>query len=182
MGNSASRTDSPTTTSPEGLNPALARNIDAIMQRRRKAQDMAGIQERAAAAISRFAGSMLFVYIHIVFYGAWIIINLGMIPGLTPWDPSLVILAMEASVEAIFLSTFVLINQNRMAAEDDLRADLDLQVNLLNEHETTRLIAMVEAIAAKLDVPTEADDEVHELKKDVAPEAVLDRLEAKEDE
>ncbi|AXV17989.1 hypothetical protein CYG48_19620 (plasmid) [Neorhizobium sp. SOG26] len=169
---------SPTNPAADGLTPALARNIDAVMQRRKEAQKSASLQERAAAAISRFAGSMAFVYIHLVLYSTWIIVNLGWIPIIEPWDPSLVILAMEASVEAIFLSTFVLINQNRMAAEDDMRADLDLQVNLLNEHETTRLIAMVEAIAKKLDVSTDADHEVHELKKDVAPEAVLDRIES----
>lgn len=169
---------SPTVPAADGLNPALTRNIEAVMQRRRDSQKSASAQERAAAAISRFAGSMLFVYLHIVFFGIWIIANVGWIPGVSPWDPSLVILAMEASVESIFLSTFVLINQNRMAAEDDTRADLDLQVSLLNEHETTRLIVMVEAIARKLEVATEADGEVGELKKDVAPEAVLDRIEA----
>lgn len=169
---------SPTVPPTDGLNPALARNIEAVMQRRRDSQKSASAQERAAAAISRFAGSMLFVYLHIVFFGVWIIANMGWIPGVSPWDPSLVILAMEASVESIFLSTFVLINQNRMAAEDDTRADLDLQVSLLTEHETTRLIVMVEAIARKLEVSTEADHEVGELKKDVAPEAVLDRIEA----
>ncbi|MBX4904684.1 DUF1003 domain-containing protein [Rhizobium bangladeshense] len=169
---------SPTTPAAAGLTPALARNIEAIMRRRRQSQNAASAQERAAAAVSKFAGSMLFVYIHIVFYGVWIIANVGWIPQVQPWDPSLVILAMEASVEAIFLSTFVLINQNRMAAQDDIRADLDLQVSLLNEHETTRLIAMVEAIAKRLEVPTAADHEVEELKKDIAPEAVLDRIQA----
>ncbi|MBB2671516.1 UNVERIFIED_ORG: putative membrane protein [Rhizobium esperanzae] len=169
---------SPTTPAAAGLTPALTRNIEAIMQRRRQSQKAASAQERAAAAVSRFAGSMMFVYIHIVFYGAWIVANVGWIPQVPPWDPSLVILAMEASVEAIFLSTFVLINQNRMAAQDNVRADLDLQISLLNEHETTRLIAMVEAIAKKLEVPTVADHEVEELKKDIAPEAVLDRIQA----
>lgn len=169
--------ESVTTTAADGLAPALARNIDAVMQRRRQAATAAPLQARAAAAISRFAGSMPFVYIHLVLYGTWILANLELLPGIRPWDPSLVILAMEASVEAIFLSTFVLINQNRMAAEDDARADLDLQVSLLNEHETTRLISMVEAIAIKLDVRLEADQEIEELKKDVAPEAVLDRIE-----
>ena len=166
-----------TTEAADGLAPALARNIDAVMERRRAAARAASLQERAAAAISRFAGSMPFVYIHLVLYGSWILANLGIVPGLPVWDPSLVILAMEASVEAIFLSTFVLINQNRMAAEDDARADLDLQISLLNEHETTRLIEMVEAIARRLDVPIEASEELTELKKDVAPEAVLDRIE-----
>jgi uncharacterized membrane protein len=119
---------------------------------------------------------MAFVYIHLAVFGVWIAANSGFIPVLPRWDPSLVILAMAASVEAIFLSTFVLINQNRMAADDDIRADLDLQISLLNEHETTKLIALVSAIAAKLDVQTDVDSEVAELKQDVAPEAVLDRL------
>lgn len=165
-----------TTEAADGLAPALARNIDAVMERRSEAARAASLQERAAA-VSRFAGSMPFVYIHLVLYGSWILANLGIVPGLPVWDPSLVILAMEASVEAIFLFTFVLINQNRMAAEDDARADLDLQISLLNEHETTRLIEMVEAIARRLDVPIKASEELTELKKDVAPEAVLDRIE-----
>ncbi|MER8505096.1 DUF1003 domain-containing protein [Mesorhizobium sp. M0833] len=166
----------PTTPAAEGLAPALARNIDALVERRRREAKAASLQERAAAAISRFAGSMIFVYIHLVFFGGWIAFNTGIAPIVQAWDPSLVILAMLASVEAIFLSTFVLINQNRMAAEDDARADLDLQVSLLNEHETTKLIKMVEEIAKRLDIQTEADEELKELKRDVAPEAVLDKI------
>jgi uncharacterized membrane protein len=87
------------------------------------------------------------------------------------------VLAMVASVEAIFLSTFVLISQNRMAAAADKRADLDLQINLLSEHEVTKLVALVSAMAEKLGVETEADVEVEELKEDVAPEVVLDEIE-----
>src|SRR5690606_40574551 len=71
--------------------------------------------------------------IYLILFGGWIAINTGIIGIIEPWDPTLVVLAMIASVEAIFLSTFVLINQNRMAAEDDARADLDLQVNLRSE-------------------------------------------------
>lgn len=69
--------------------------------------------------------------------------NLGAIPSLTPWDPSLVILAMET----IFLRRSSLIYQNQTASEDELWTDLDLQASLLNEHEATQLIAMAEAIA-----------------------------------
>ncbi|CDX39496.1 putative membrane protein [Mesorhizobium plurifarium] len=167
----------PTTPAAEGLAPALARNIEALVERRKRDAKTASFEERTAAAISRFAGSMPFVYIHLAFFGAWIALNLGVVSFIKPFDPSLVILAMFASVEAIFLSTFVLINQNRMAAEDDARADLDLQVSLLNEHETTKLIKLVEEIAKRLDVNTEADDELEELKRDVAPEAVLDKIE-----
>src|SRR3712207_7735651 len=84
---------------------------------------------------------------------------------------------MMASVEAIFLSTFVLISQNRMAAAADKRADLDLQVSLLAEHEVTRLVTMVSAIAEKVGAKSEVDHEIKDLEKEVAPEAVLDEME-----
>ena len=100
------------------------------------------------------------------------------VAGLPKFDPSFVILAMEASIEAIFFSTFVLISQNRTSAAADKRADLDLQINLLAEHELTKLTEVVTAIAARLDVKLDA--EIEEVKKDVAPEAVLDELDAKQ--
>ena len=124
---------------------------------------------------------MPFVYIHLVVYGFWVIANLGWIPGVPKWDESFVILAMEASVEAIFLSTFVLISQNRMAAAADKRADLDLQISLLAEHELTKLTTVVGEIAQKLGVETTVDEELEEIEQDVAPEAVLDVIEDTED-
>ncbi len=87
---------------------------------------------------------------------------------------------MFASVEAIFLSTFVLISQNRMSQQADKRADLDLQISLLSEHEVTRLITLVKAIAEKLEIEASRDPELPELQKDVEPEKVLDVMEAHE--
>ena len=84
---------------------------------------------------------------------------------------------MVASVEAIFLSTFILITQNRMSAAAEKRAELDLQISLLAEHEVTKLAALLSAIAGRLGIQTEVDSEVDELKQDVAPEAVLDEIE-----
>jgi uncharacterized membrane protein len=88
-----------------------------------------------------------------------------------------VVLAMFASVEAIFLSTFVLISQNRMNAEADKRAELDLQVSLLTEHEVTRLITLVTAMAQKMDIADAYHPEIDELAKDVHPEKVMDTME-----
>ncbi|MCY1666433.1 DUF1003 domain-containing protein [Rhizobium sp. SL86] len=155
----------------------LDRNIDVLVERTKHNLAKSGRQERAADAITRFAGSMVFVYLHLAFFGAWIAINTGILPILRPFDPSLVVLAMIASVEAIFLSTFVLISQNRMSAADDKRADLNLQISLLHEHETTRLIALVSELARKLDVSTDVDREIEELKRDVQPERVMERIE-----
>ena len=169
---------------PGGLAPVVEQNIEALVKRRREDESRRGWQERLADGIARFTGSMPFVYIHVVLFGAWILANTLTVPWLPipRFDPSLVILAMAASVEAIFLSTFVLINQNRMAALADRRADLDLQVSLLSEHEITRLITMVRGIALKMGVEESHDPELHELARDVAPEKVMDRIEASERE
>ena len=163
-----------------GLSPVLERNIHALQLRRQREEKEATVEERLAGGITRFTGSMRFVYLHLAVFGFWILANLGSVPGVPAWDPSFVVLAMVASVEAIFLSTFVLISQNRMAAAADRRADLDLQVSLLAEHEVTRLTTLVSGIAEQLGVRTEADAEVQEITRDVAPEAVLDELKATE--
>jgi uncharacterized membrane protein len=162
---------------PDSLNSSLRRNIEVLRRRREEEEATAGLQERLAAAITRFSGSMRFVYAHALIYGFWIIANLGFIPGLRPWDPTFVVLAMVASVEAIFLSTFILITQNRMAAAADRRAELDVQISLLAEAEITKLMELVSGIAERLNVPAGEHDEIEEMKRQVAPEAVLDAIE-----
>ena len=167
---------------PGTLSSALNRNIDAISERRAQELKSATGEQRLANAITAFTGSMWFVYIHLVIYGLWIVVNAGWVPGVPKFDPSFVILATEASVEAIFLSTFVLISQNRTAAAADKRADLDLQINLLTEHELTKLAEVVTRIAEHLKVPLDDRSEIAEIQQDVAPEAVLDELEARRPE
>jgi uncharacterized membrane protein len=163
---------------PIQLSAALERNIAALEQRRSKEAASASLEDRVARAITAFTGSMRFVYLHLVAYAAWIAVNSGIVPGFKPFDPSFVILASEASVEAIFLSTFVLISQNRMQQAADKRADLDLHINLLAEHELTKLATVVNAIAEKMQVSVPG--EMDEVERDIAPEAVLDELEVKQ--
>lgn len=161
---------------PERLNSALSRNIRALHERHRREEERASLQEKLAAAVTAFAGCMMFVYVHLLILVAWILVNAGLVPGVPRFDRTFVILATAASVEAIFLSTFVLISQNRAARAADRRADLDLQINLLAEHEVTRVITLTAAIADKLGVSESKDPSLQELERDVAPEAVLDRL------
>jgi uncharacterized membrane protein len=161
--------------------PALAqvvhRNIAALLQVRREQDQKRSLADRAADAITGFAGSARFVLVHAVLFGAWLFANTVGIPGVPRFDPfPFVMLAMFASVEAIFLSTFVLISQNRAAALAEQRADLDLQISLLAEHEVTRLINIVDAIAERLGVDAARDAEIEELKQDVHPEAVLAQI------
>lgn len=175
----AMQPDSPTKPPPslKGMGATLADNV--MTMRAREAEQAAAmpLADRIAARITRFTGSMMFVVLHLVAYGSWVAINLGLIPAIPRFDETFVLLATEASIEAIFLSTFVLISQNRMGAMADRRADLDLHINLLTEHELTKLSILVGAIADKLDVRSDADDAMSEVQQDVDPVAVMDAIE-----
>jgi uncharacterized membrane protein len=163
------------TEAPSGIAGRLRANIDLIERRRREEAEQAPWSTRISLRIGCLAGSMRFVVAHALVFGAWALVNAGLVPGIKPFDPSFVVLGTTASVEAIFLSTFVLISQNRLAEASERRADLDLHINLLAEHELTRLAVLVERIAARLDVPADDPDFV-EVKKDVEPGEVLETL------
>lgn len=125
---------------------------------------------------------MGFVYLHLAAYGFWIFANLGWVPGIVPWDPTFVALAMIVSVEAIFLPTFILITQNRMSMISERRAELDVQVSLLAEREITKLVQMVSEIAKRMGISESSGCEVVEMKRGVAPEAVPDAIKEGEEE
>jgi uncharacterized membrane protein len=165
---------------PASMTELIDRNVEALVKRRQQERERTSLQDKVADAITAFAGSMKFVYLHLALYGLWIVVNLGWVPLLPKFDPTFVVLAMVASVEAIFISTFVMISQNRMAKLADQRADLDLQISLLTEHELTRLVTLVTDVARRLDVPSASDPELREIAKDVAPERVLDRMQETE--
>ena len=159
-----------------GLNDILSRNIEMLLTERKRQKRRASVQQKVADAITAFAGSMPFVYVNAGVFTVWGVINFGWI-GLRPFDPSFVLLAMLASVEAIFLSAFILISQNRMSTAEAQRADLDLQISLLAEHEITRVLQLVARIAEKLDLEEASASELAELKRDVAPDKVLEKIE-----
>lgn len=152
-------------------------NIAKVVEHRRKEEASKSLEDRAADALTKFSGSMWFVYIHACWFVIWIAINNGWTP-IKRFDPfPYGLLTMIVSLEAIFLSTFVLISQNREAAISDKRADLDLQINLLAEHEITRIVKLVDAIADKLGCEEGDDPDLEELKKDIEPERVLEEIE-----
>jgi uncharacterized membrane protein len=161
----------------KGLAPVLARNIAAQQARRAREEADASWQHKLADRITGFAGSLGFVWMHLLVVAFWVAANLGRLPGVPRYDPQFMILATAASVEAIFLSTFVLISQNRAAAAESRRAELDLHINLLAEHEVTRLIALTKAIAAKLGVEEAHDPDLEEISRDISPETVVEGLE-----
>jgi uncharacterized membrane protein len=156
-------------------NPDMARvverNIEALLWQRHQQERQRTTEERIADNVTRFTGSMVFVYIHLIGFGCGSpLIWDGYIQAVRSF---VCCLAMFASVEAIFLSTFVLISQNRMAALSDKRADLDLHVSLLAEHEITHLIRLVAKMAEKMGIDTSLDQELPQQAQDVLPENVI---------
>lgn len=91
-------------------------------------------QDRGADLITSFAGSLPFVYLHAVWFGGWILLNEGVFGEDAVFDRyPFGLLTMIVSLEAIFLSTFVMVSQNREAARQNLRAELDFETNLRSE-------------------------------------------------
>jgi uncharacterized membrane protein len=158
-------------------NPALSnvieRNIRTIIRLRLKAARERGLQDRIADVITSFSGRMIFAYVHVVWFGIWILLNTGGF-GVRPFDPfPYGLLTMVVSLEAIFLSTFVLISQNRLSREAEHRAELDMHIGLLTEHELTRVLQMLDAIQDKLGIENDTDSELADLEMETRPEDVL---------
>jgi len=174
----------PRVTYPEPGGPDMAavlrRNIEAMRSQREREEAEATWGERVAAKISAFTGSLTFVFMHLVLVASWVAVNLGWIPIVPRFDRTFVILATVASVEAIFLSTFVLMAQNRIAVMAERRAALDLQINLLAEYEITQLIKLNAAMAEVLGVGRADAHDLDEIAQEVAPEAVLEEIAVQE--
>lgn len=96
------------------------------------------LQDQLADKITKFAGSMSFVYLHVVLFSVWIAYNLIVVKsGFDPFPFGL--LTLIVSLEAIFLSTFVMLSQNRQSKQSDLRAELDYEVNVKAEQEIAEI-------------------------------------------
>jgi len=167
------------TESPPAVAALVERNVSALVDRWRCQEKARTRTERLADTIAHFSGTMAFVMVHVVIFGLWVLANLHLL-GVPAFDPEFVKLAVLASVEAILLSTFVLIAQKRTAREADRRAELSLHISLLSEHEITQIIKLVSAVAEKLNLEQAGDPALHELKQDIRPEHVLDNIEEKQ--
>ena len=162
-------------------NPAVAdvveRNIRTILKLRAQSAIDRTLQDRIADAITSFSGRLSFVYLHAVWFGIWLVLNTGWF-GIRPFDAyPYGLLTMIVSLEAIFLSTFVLISQNRLSAESDRRADLDLHIGLLGEAELTQILKMLISIQNHLGIESENAEELADLQAKTTPEDILAEVE-----
>jgi uncharacterized membrane protein len=163
----------------------MRKNITAVVEMQRKMTEAKTTGGFVADYVTRFAGSMIFVYLHVIWFGVWILLNTGLIniPHVSEFDPfPFPLLTTIVSLEAIFLSTFVLISQNRLAAASEKRAELDLQVNLLAEQKAAKVLDLLDQMTAQLDNMSDRfnfkpDPEVKALKVSPEPEEVLEVIE-----
>jgi uncharacterized membrane protein len=145
--------------------PSAQDNINTVVAIEEEAQLKRTKADRVSDLIANFVGSIPFVVLHLVWFGVWVTINIGLLWGKLRFDPyPFALLCMLVSLEGVLLSTFVLIKQNRMSQRADQRAHLGLQISLLSEKELTKILQLQRLICARLDIKEAGQDhEVAEL-------------------
>ena len=152
------------------------RNVETIVRLEESTKADCSIVDRIADAITKFCGSMSFVVFHVVWFGIWIAGNTALPPD-RRWDPfPFALLTLVVSLEAIFLSTFILISQKREVLQSERRAELDLQVNLLSEQENTKMLELLKKIGEKVGVDLSNDPDVEALEEATRPQKLLQQI------
>lgn len=134
--------------------------------------------EKIADYITARLGSMGFLILNAIWFFIWIFVNLGFIKAIPPFDPfPFGFLTMTVSLEAIFLATVVLISQNRAAKIDDLRAEVELQINTIAEEEITKIIELQILLLKKNGIDVSGDKELKFMLEPVDTERLEKSLE-----
>jgi uncharacterized membrane protein len=160
-------------------NPALSNVIQRNIRVRLKTVRAQSLHDRIAHGMTAFSGTMIFFYLHVALFCIWILLNTGHL-GIAPFDPlPYGLLNMAVSMEAIFLTTFVLISQNLLGKEAARLTDLGLQTGLLTEHELTRVLQMLRAIQIKIGITNDEDSDLADadLEMETNLEDVLSEIE-----
>jgi len=162
----------------ESLATLTQRNIESIAQMETTEAAKRSPADCIADAITRFCGSMAFIYMHLAWFGGWILWHfVPRLPQALRFDPyPFQFLTFVVSLEAIFLSTFILISQNRQSRIAELRNHLDLQINLLSEQENSKVLAMLEALLQYHGL-VQPDPEVASLAEATAPDMLVEQIE-----
>jgi len=152
-------------------------NVHAMRKLEELALTQRSFADRMAGFVAKFCGSITFVWIHVVIFAAWIAFNT--LPGLPHFDAyPFTFLTLCVSLEAIFLSSFILISQNYEMRISERRNQLDLQINLLAEQEATKTLQLLEAVAKKVGALVEDDPEIQALEQATRPDKLAKQIEA----
>ena len=159
---------------PNGLDAETQRNIRKIAELDRSHRDELKFSDRAASVIAAVCGSTPFAVGNGIFFGGWIILNTAF-PRVAFDSYPFTFLTLVVSLEAIFLSVFILISQNNESKLTERWNHLDLQVNMLTEQENTKMLEVLELIAKKLGVPLN-DPAMDVLKETVEPGTIIEQI------
>ena len=166
---------------PHTVEDVTGQNVETIMRLEDAAKRNRDLTDRMADIIAKFCGSFTFVWVHVVWFVIWISINL--LPGFPHIDPfPFTFLTLVVSLEAIFLSTFILISQNHDTKISERRNHLDLQINLLSEQENTQMLTMLRAIAEKVGVDLSRDDQVRAMSEETKPQRLVRQIKEREED
>ena len=153
----------------------IRRNVERIRGMERWSKRQRTFADRVAESVARFCGQMSFVWIHAALFAAWIAWNTLSSQRFDPYP--FTFLTLCVSLEAIFLSAFILIAQNYEMRLTERRTQLDLQINLLSEQENTKMLVLLQAIARKMGALEEDDPEIAALAEAVRPETISQEIE-----
>jgi uncharacterized membrane protein len=161
---------------PRTVEDVTEQNVQAIAKLEEAAKANRSRANRLADRVASFCGSTTFVWVHVFWFGGWVILN--SLPGVNHFDPyPFTFLTFVVSLEAIFLSTFILISQNHETQLSERRNNLDLQINLLTEQENTKMLRMLERIAERVGAKTDDDPSLHVLDQATHPEKLIEQIE-----
>ncbi len=169
------------TTGAEALDEIIARNVKLVQDIEAAAHHKRSLGQVVSDSIAAFCGSTTFIWVHCAWFGGWLAWNsLALVPKSMRFDPNpFANLTLVVSLEAIFLSTFILISQNRQQKVNDERAHLDLQINMLAEQETSQMLRMLIEIRDHLGAASkdsQVDSEAVALEQPTDVRKVIQRL------
>jgi uncharacterized membrane protein len=156
-------------------------NIETIARLEHEFLEDRSLADRIGDAAGAFVGTMTFVILHVVWFAGWLLVNTGMFPGIQPFDPyPFILLSVMVSMEAVLLTTFVLMKQNRMSKRAEQRNQLNLQIDMLSEREITKILQMVTSICDRMGLTHHGDEaEVQHLSEHTAVDMLADELRKK---
>jgi uncharacterized membrane protein len=178
MHNPSFKTEEPTSSRPKSLDDVVKENVRIVATIHDSFEQARSMADVVADGIASFCGSMVFVYVHVVWFGLWLLVNATSIfPKSVRFDPPpFQMLTLVVSLEAIFLSTFILISQNRQQLMADKRNHLDLQINLLAEQETSLILHSLSEIKQRLGIEAQPDSRQQVLEKETDVLRVVEKI------
>lgn len=152
------------------------KNVRMIVEHENSAKTSVSAGERVAVRVAAFCGSMTFVWLHVAWFSMWIFFNTSDWLAQHPDPFPFTFLTFLVSLEAIFLSAFIMISQNQETRLTEQRSHLDLQINLMTERENTQMLKMLQSIAAKIGAEFEADPDLSALQESTRPDRLMEQI------